>query len=92
MEFEWDPGKRAANILKHGLDFEDACEIFENRHAVKIDKRRNYGEVRYQCIGVLNNRIVVLVYTIRGNVCRIISLRKANEKEQSKFYNRLGSC
>jgi hypothetical protein len=88
MEFEWDPGKRAANLLKHGLDFKDVAEIFEGAILTNVDMRKDYGEIRHQCVGKLKSRIVVVVYTKRGNSYRIITMRKANEREKKRIYQK----
>ena len=91
MEFEWDPAKQAANLRKHGLLFEEAAEVFEGEYFSNQDVRKKYGEDRFQCLGVSAGRIVVVVYTKRGNKYRIISLRKANEREKKSYKKRLGS-
>jgi uncharacterized DUF497 family protein len=95
MYFEWDERKNRQNVIKHGLDFQDAQEIFNNPMLVEIDERQNYGEERYIGIGFLQNRVVVVVFTEKTeNVIRIISLRKALKYECRKFEqaisNRLG--
>lgn len=94
MNFEWDEDKNRANIRKHGFDFNDAWEIFDNFLLDEPDTRQYYGEQRWSGIGLLGNRIVVLIYTQRGNSIRIICLRKAAKHERKKFekefQNRLG--
>jgi uncharacterized DUF497 family protein len=50
MDFEWDEGKRLANILKHGIDFVDAIEMFGSRIIETEDIRREYGERRYRAL------------------------------------------
>lgn len=90
MRFEWDENKRHLNIEKHGLDFEDAEEIFTDDAFIIEDNRKNYGEVRYVLYGHLCNRIVVAVFTKREeNIIRIISMRKANKREQDDYKKRL---
>jgi uncharacterized DUF497 family protein len=86
MAIEWDIKKNQINIEKHGIDFVDANKIFENPILTKIDDRIDYKEKRWIGIGKLEQVIVVLVYTIRGNNIRIISIRKANKIER-KIYN-----
>ena len=88
MEFEWDPGKRAANILKHGLYFEDAAFVFEGVCFTEEDSRYNYGEARFRSTGTLGGRVVIVIHTRRNNRARIISMRKANEREKKKYQNR----
>jgi uncharacterized DUF497 family protein len=95
MKFEWDEKKNKTNIKTHGFDFADAWEIFESPMLVKLDTRNEYGEDRWVGIGFLRRRIVVVVFTERGeDIIRIISLRKALRHERKKFeknlQNRLG--
>ncbi|MFQ5779851.1 MAG: BrnT family toxin [Nitrospiria bacterium] len=86
MRFEWDEKKNEINIRKHGVDFADASEMFTAPMLVKPDRRKHYGETRYIGLGQIQGRIMVMVYTERkGDVCRIISLRKANRREQKTF-------
>ena len=85
MRYEWDEGKRVANLARHGVDFM-AVEDFEWDTAVEtIDDRFDYGEERWIALGMIHDRLHVLVYTLRVTVIRIISLRKANARER-KFY------
>jgi uncharacterized protein len=68
MEFEWDPAKNAANVAKHGIDFEDVVPtFFEGLILERIDVRKNYGEVRIQAFGVLDDDVLTIVYTMRGD-------------------------
>jgi uncharacterized DUF497 family protein len=86
MHFAWDERKRQANIRKHGLDFRDAWRVFQLPMLVALDDREDYGEERWISIGVLNTRVVVVVYTERnGDTIRIISLMKATSNERIKY-------
>jgi hypothetical protein len=86
VKFEWDEEKNEENIRKHGFDFADAWEIFESPMRVALDTREDYGEDRWNGIGLLGNRIVVVVFTERGEeIIRIISLRKALKHERKRF-------
>lgn len=86
MHFEWDERKRQANIRKHGLDFQDACRMFQLPMLVALDDREDYSEERWIGVGVLNTRVVVVVYTERnGDTIRIISLMKATSHERIKY-------
>jgi len=89
MLFDWDTGKNQSNILKHGIDFIDAKEIFNNPMIIKVDKRINYGEKRWISIGLLGDIIVVMIFTLRGKAIRIISVRKANQKERRMYDERI---
>ena len=71
-----------------GLDFARAREVFAGRHYTLEDTRQDYGETRYITAGVLDARMVVMVWTPRGNARRIISMRKANEREQALYHHR----
>ncbi|MDZ8084447.1 MAG: BrnT family toxin [Nostoc sp. DedQUE12b] len=95
MKFEWDEHKNQSNITKHGLDFADAFRIFNLPMLVYLDEREDYGEERYLGIGLLDGRIVVVIYTEPGEeMVRIISLRKALSHERKRYEqylkNRLG--
>jgi uncharacterized protein len=84
--FEWNEAKNNANIRKHGFDFLDAEETFRGVLIVRADLRRDYGENRWFGIGAIQARTVVVVFTERGaNTIRIISLRKANRREQKEY-------
>lgn len=83
--FEFDPVKNALNSERHGVPLA-AAALFEWDHAViDEDRRKNYREVRYRAIGLINGRMHVLVFTIRPDVFRIISLRKANRREERNY-------
>ena len=89
MEFEWDENKNSSNIKKHGIDFNDAKHIFEDKQRkTSPDLRIDYGEDRWITIGKVIDTIMVVVYTIRSNVCRLISARYAKKKERDE-YNKL---
>jgi uncharacterized DUF497 family protein len=74
---------------KHGLNFEDAELIFASKTITFQDDRENYGEERFITLGELKNRVVVVVHTQRDLVTRIISMRKANEREKKIYFKRL---
>lgn len=88
MQFEWDEAKRRANILKHGVDFLDAPEMFTglNPMLVMQDTREDYPEDRFIGVGSSKGRIMVIIFTEPApETIRIISLRKALKNEQKKF-------
>lgn len=85
--YEWDRAKAAENVVKHGLDFELARRFDWDRAVAFIDSRREYGELRRRAYGPIDGRLCVLVFTIRDDVVRVISLRKANRRE-IKHYER----
>ena len=83
MKLEWDDAKNKSNLEKHGLDFEDAKEIFQAPMLTALDTRFDYGEDRWVGFGSLRGRVVVMVYTTPDrDTVRIISLRKAVKREQ----------
>ena len=73
MDFEWDEGKRQANILKHGIDFVDAIAVFAGRFIETEDLRRDYGERRFLASGEVAAEVIRVVYTSRGDRCRIVA-------------------
>jgi uncharacterized protein len=85
MRFEWDAHKRRLNLEKHGLDFEDAARIFTEDAFVVEDAREDYGESRFLLLGLLYSQVVVMVFTKRDDVIRIISMRKATKREQQEY-------
>jgi len=87
LDFEWDEAKNAANIKNHGIDFLDAALIFENPTIEAIDDRGDYGEVRYNALGLSGEMVLHVVYTWRGeNTIRLISARRANRHDAKKYY------
>jgi|SRR5580704_14316912 uncharacterized DUF497 family protein len=82
--FEWDSNKREVNLRKHGIDFEDAIEVFDGPILVHRSDRK---EERWVAIGSLENRLVAVVFTRRTDVIRIISVRRARRNEESQYRN-----
>lgn len=85
MAFEWDSDKNATNIAKHGVDFEDAIRIFEGPILESTDERHEYGEARIIAFGVVDDRELAVVYTMRGGRRRIISARRAHRRERKAY-------
>ncbi|BAZ30311.1 hypothetical protein NIES4074_27670 [Cylindrospermum sp. NIES-4074] len=86
MYFDWDESKNEVNITKHGLDFADAPQIFNFPLLISLDERENYGEDRWIGLGMLNGRVIVVVYTEPDDqTIRIISLRKALPHERKLY-------
>jgi uncharacterized DUF497 family protein len=82
MNFEWDEDKSERCFTERGFDFAYAAQVFfDSNRVVKADTRRSYGEERYQVMGMVEQRLFALVYTPRQGVMRIISARKANQRE-----------
>jgi len=89
MLLEFDPTKRTTNLAKHHIDLAEAERVFEGDTLTIEDDRFDYGEQRFITIGRLDGRMVVMVWTPRGAARRIISLRKANDREQAAYSPRL---
>ncbi len=82
MEYEWDGAKAAANLARHGVPFAYACRVFADPRRVEFDASRpRDGELRRKCVGHIDGKRFVVVFTERGDVRRIISARRTNAKE-----------
>jgi uncharacterized DUF497 family protein len=85
MKIEFDPAKSERNARDRGLPFDLVADFdFENAEIIE-DDRRKYGEVRYRAIGRMGNMIAVVVFTIRDDALRVISLRLAGRKERMRY-------
>jgi hypothetical protein len=85
VRITFDPGKNAQNIRERGLPFEHAAEFeFETAH-IRTDERHAYGETRYVALGRLHGRIHVLCFTETADGIRVISFRKANDREVKRY-------
>ena len=82
-KFEWDPDKRLENLNKHNIDFRRAIRIFDDPVAVK--KSNQKGETRQIAVGILNHMEIAVVFTMRGENCRIISARRARNYERREY-------
>jgi len=87
MNVEWDPTKATTNQSKHGVAFEDAvCVFYDTGRIEAHDGRESYGEDRWATIGMVYPAVLYVVYTVRdGDTIRLISARKANEKERRQY-------
>lgn len=85
MKFEWDPAKHEKNLRERGLGFDDGARIFAGRVVIWRDERKDYGEMRFRAVGVTEDVPVHIVFTIRGEAFRIISVRRANAKEYAAW-------
>jgi len=77
-------------LAERGLDFRDTAAVFAGTTVEVEDTRRDYGERRIICYGLLSGRMVVVGYTPRGNVRHVFSMRKANAREKERFASYLG--
>ncbi len=85
MRITFDPTKRNKALSERGLDFDDAALIFAGVTLEVEDTRKDYGETRVICYGMLEGRMVVVGYTPRGADRHVFSMRKANEREQNRI-------
>ena len=83
MTYEWDEAKRQINLEKHRVDFEEVRTF--RWETAKIRAQMRFGERRYGAYGYIGDRLHYLVYTIRGNTVRVISLRKTNRTEENRY-------
>ena len=89
--FEWDPKKNARNLAKHGVDFGTASEVFEDPDCRTLFSRVEGGEERFVALGMVwsyqGRFVLVVVYAYRDEkrIIRIISARKAKEKERKLY-------
>ncbi len=90
VRIEFDSDKRQKTLAERGLDFSRAGQVFSGEQFTAQDLRTGYGEPRFFTIGRLDERMVVVLWTPRGEVRRIISMRKANEREQTRYTHHLG--
>ena len=86
-EFEWNAAKAERNLIKHGVSFEAACGVFDDAFAFeRCDFDSAPGEIRYVITGMVNDVILTVVYTERGERTRIISARRATKYEQDEYH------
>ncbi len=89
MKISFDPLKRALTLENRGLDFAEAELVFAARTQTIRDVRRDYGEDRFITCGHLDGRCVVMVWTVREDTRRIISMRYAHADEEAAWFGRL---
>lgn len=93
LKFEWDPEKAASTNESRGITFEYAARVFLDAHRKEaVDCRKDYGEVRIIVIGCIDERVFVVVYTMRGDTKRLISARKASKREANKYSELRSGC
>ena len=90
MAITFDPAKREATFRERGLDFATAGDVFAGPVFERPDDRFDYGEQRIVTAGLLGNRMVIIVWTPRGEDRHVISMRKANDREQALYASRIG--
>ncbi len=83
MRYEWDEAKRRGNIVKHGIDFESARRF--DWSTASFERSVRSGEERVLALGYIGDRLHAVVYIDRGEFTRIISMRKADRKEENRY-------
>ena len=92
MQIEYDDKKRREVLAERGLDFSDAVQVFEGFHLTRRDDRFDYGEDRFQSVGEMNGKVVIVVWTLRNDSRRIITMWKLDNGESEKFRQRRKDC
>jgi len=85
MDIEFDDAKDRANLQKHDVSLDVGATVIQNMTFGYVDDRKDYGEVRMVAFGRVSDRLFVCVFTKRGEVYRIISVRRASEEEQREW-------
>lgn len=88
MKITYDPAKCQAAIDERGIHFADASVVFSGPTINLEDRRRDYGERRFQTIGFLVGRMVMVVWTPRGEARHVMSMRKCNAREKAIYQKR----
>ena len=85
--FAWNDNKAASNYADHGVTFEAARDVFKDPFAIDwLDEREPYGEDRYVILGMVENRLLYVAYTMRGDKIRLISARGAEPHERRQYH------
>ena len=84
FQLEWDEDKRESNIDKHGIDFLDAILVFQSFYISWLSP--GYGEERWVAVGAVDDKMVAVIFTIRGPAMRVISMRRARRNERMRYH------
>jgi uncharacterized protein len=90
MAITFDPAKRDKTLDERGLDFAAVQAVFDGITLTREDKRFAYGETRHQTYGLIDGRMVMIVWTERGNDRHVMSMRYCNDRERDTFAEQLG--
>jgi hypothetical protein len=86
-DFEWDDAKAAQNLASHGVSFQAARLAFSDAFAVvREDRRQNYGEERFILLGMVQERLLAVSYSMRSERVRLISARFAEPQERRRYH------
>lgn len=87
VEIEFDPAKDAANQRKHGISLAFGADVLADNSRIEVlDVRFDYAEDRFVSYGLVEGQVWVCVFTLRGEVHRIISVRRADDRETQRYY------
>jgi len=87
LRFVWDKKKNAANIMKHGVSFIEAENVFTDPKCIeRHDNKHSFSEDRWMVIGLYGSVVYNVIFTERNGKIRIISARKANKKEIERYF------
>ena len=88
LEFEWDPAKAQANLCKHRVTFDYTTDVFQDPNRIeRPDEGDHDGEERWQVIGRVEEFVLMVVFTPRSDLTRIISARRATHNELIEYWN-----
>jgi uncharacterized protein len=90
MDFEWDDRKARENFRKHGISFDEATQVFADPNILELDDDGIYDEYRQVAIGMVEDQLMYVIFTMRGDTCRIISARGA-EPDEKRWYHEVPS-
>jgi uncharacterized protein len=90
MDFEWDNVKARENLKKHGISFDEATQVFADPNILELDDDGIYDEYRQVAIGMVEDELMYVIFTMRGEVCRLISARGA-EPHEKRWYHEVPS-
>ncbi len=92
LSFEWDDEKERKNVRKHRLNFQQAAEVFSDVFRIEfVDKTTDFGELRFNTIGLSGGRLMFVTFTDRSDKIRIISARRADGNHQKTYARNRGS-
>ena len=86
MQFEWDPAKAELNLRKHRIDFETAAKVFDDPFRSETDELDDDDVIRFNVTGMVEGRLLVVTFTMRDEVYRIISARLADRHERREYH------
>lgn len=86
VEFEWDPEKAESNRQKHKIDFETAAKVFGDPFRLETDDQHDDDVIRFNTIGMVDGRLLIVTFTMRGETYRIISARLADRHERRQYH------